>query len=128
VVSLSDTNPIVLLSGLNCGSSGCVGTELRIIPELSGAAMPPSAFIGLECLISGGMDLRLSQLQTTPACAPTPINASRDAAGLHLNWSGDGFRLQGAERVTGPWYDLGVSPPATLPVNSSLRLFRLRCD
>lgn len=128
VLTLSDTNPITVLSGLDCGSSGCVGTELRIIPEFSSAAAPPSAYTGLEYLISDGMDLRLSRLQTTPACVPAPINASRDAAGLHLNWSGDGFRLQGAETLKGPWYDLGVGPPATLPANSSLRLFRLRCD
>ena len=37
-------------------------------------------------------------------------------------------RLQGAEALTGPWYDLGVSSPVTLPTNTSLRVFRLICD
>jgi len=36
--------------------------------------------------------------------------------------------LQGAETLAGPWYDLGVDSPVTLPANTALRLFRLLCD
>ena len=127
VLSLSGTNPVVVLGGLSC-SSGCTGTELRIIAELPTMAAPPAAFTAFDCVIGDGMDNRLSHLQTTPACAPAPITAIRTAVGVQLNWMGDGFRLQGAETLGGAWYDLGASPPVTLPANTNLRLFRLRCD
>jgi hypothetical protein len=45
-----------------------------------------------------------------------------------LNWQGDGFRLQGAESVSGPWYELGVDSPVALPANYTWRFFRLVCD
>jgi len=128
VVSLSGTNPVIVLNGLGCPGIGCIGTELRIIANLSAAARPPAAFTGLECVIGEGMDNRIANLQTTPACTPQPITANMKPGGVSLNWSGDGFRLQGAETVAGPWYDLGPIAPVTLPANSSLRLFRLRCD
>jgi hypothetical protein len=128
VVSLSDTNPLVVLSGLDCPTPGCVGTELRILPELTSAAVPPVAFDRLQCLISEGMDNLIYGLQTTPACTPVPLNAVASPGGISLSWVGDGFRLQGAETLAGPWYDLGNSSPLRLPDNSSLRVFRLLCD
>ncbi|MEY4385044.1 MAG: hypothetical protein RLY20_327 [Verrucomicrobiota bacterium] len=124
---LRGSNSISVLSGLDC-SGDCTGDEVRILPDWSPTTPPPDAFNGLEILIGDGMDCRISQLATTPACTPEPIAADRDPSGLHLNWSGEGFRLQGAETIAGPWYDLGISAPVTLPANSRLRLFRLRCD
>ena len=128
VVSLSDTNPIFVLSGLPCPTTGCVGTELRILPEFTTTSTPPAAFTELECLLSEGMDNLIYRLETMPACAPVPLDATATPDGIHLNWDGDGFHLEGAESLGGPWYDLGVSPPVTLPANSSVRVFRLRCE
>jgi len=127
VVSLTDKNPIVVLAGLNC-STGCTGTELRIIAELPTTATPPVAFTGLDCFISEDMDNLIYGLQTTPACSPVPLNVNATSAGINMSWQGDGFRLQGAESPSGPWYDLGVSSPVTLPANDALRVFRLLCD
>ena len=127
VVSLTDKNPLVVLAGLNC-SSGCTGTELRIVAELPANATPPTAFTSLDCLVSGGMDNLIYGLQTTPACSPVPINVNTTTTEVILGWQGDGFRLQGAETLAGPWYDLDVDSPVTLPANTALRLFRLLCD
>jgi hypothetical protein len=128
VLSLANTNPFAVFSGLDCPSGVCEGTELRILAELLPDSTPPVAFTGLECLISEGMDNLIYDLQTTPACTPVPLNVVATSDGISLSWEGDGFRLQGAETVDGPWYDLGVSSPATLPANSGLRVFRLLCD
>ena len=86
------------------------------------------AFTGLDCFISDGMDNLIYGLHTTPACSPVPLDVNATTQGVSLNWQGAGFLLQGAETLSGPWYDLGVSPPVTLPANSALRLFRLICD
>ena len=128
VLSLANTHPFAVLSGLDCPSGICEGTELRILAELLPDSTPPVAFTGLECLISEGMDNLIYDLQTTPACTPVPLNVVATSDGITLSWEGDGFRLQGAETSDGPWYDLGVSSPATLPANSGLRVFRLLCD
>lgn len=109
VLSLGNTNAFTVLSGLDCPSGVCEGTELRILPELAPDSTPPVAFTGLACLISDGMDNLISGLQTTPACTPVPLNVVATLEGITLNWEGYGFRLQGAETVDGPWYDLGVS-------------------
>lgn len=126
-VSLSSTNPF-LVNGLTCPIAGCLGTELRVVPEFTALSTPPIAFTELAVSISEGMDNLLYDLVTTPACSPVPLDVAATPAGIHLNWSGDGFHLQGAESVTGPWYDLGVSPPVSLPANSNMRVFRLRCE
>ncbi len=127
VVSLTDTNPVVVASGLSCTGT-CAGTELRIIAETSTMSTPPVAFAGVDCWLSPDMDNVIYNMQTTPVCSPVPVNASVDATGLHLNWQGDGFRLQGAETAAGPWYDLGVNSPVNLPANYALRFFRLICN
>ena len=119
---------MVVLSGLDCPTTGCVGTELRILPELTPDATPPVAFDRLQCLISDGMDNLIYGLQTTPACTPVPLSAVASPDGISLSWEGDGFRLQGAETLAGPWYDLGNCSPLSLPGNSVLRVFRLLCD
>ena len=128
VVSLSDTNPIVVLGGLTCGTLGCVGTELRILAEPSTAFTPPTAYTGLSVTIGEEMDYLIHRLQTTPACSPVPLHIAATLDGVTLTWEGDGFHLQGAETITGPWYDLGVESPSTIPAGSTSRLFRLRCD
>ena len=74
------------------------------------------------------MDYLIHRLQTTPACIPVPLHVAAAPNGVTLTWEGDGFHLQGAETVGGPWYDLGIESPATIPAGGSPRLFRLRCD
>ncbi len=128
VLSLSGTNPIFVLDGLSCGASGCVGTELRVIAEPSTSFTPPSAYIGLGVSIGDETDYLIHRLQTTPACSPIPLQVTPSTSGVTLSWEGDGFHLQGAETLPGPWYDLGVSPPVTIPANSAVRVFRLRCE
>ncbi len=128
VVSLSDTNPIFVTSGLDCGTLGCVGTELRILAELDSSSTPPAAYTGLSITTGEEMDYLIHQLQTVPACSPVPLQVTATTNGVTLTWPGDGFHLQGAETVMGPWYDLDVQSPATIPASSSSRVFRLRCD
>lgn len=128
VLSLSDTNPIFVIAGLNCGTLGCLGTELRVIAEPSTTFTPPSAFTDVSASIGEDMYYLLHHLQTAPACSPVPLHVSAAADGVTLSWEGDGFHLQGAETVEGPWYDLKVESPATIPAGLSPRLFRLRCD
>lgn len=128
VVSLSGTNPIVVLDGLTCGTLGCVGTELRIIAEPSTSFTPPSAYTGLSATIGEDMDYLIHHLQTTPACMPAPLHVATVPGGVTLTWEGDGFHLQGAETVEGPWHDLGVESPALIPAVASPRVFRLQCD
>lgn len=98
------------------------------LAEFEAGSTPPEAFTGLEVALSDGMAARLLDLQTTPACAPVSLNVARTSTGITVSWSGDGFRLQGAETLQGPWYELGVQSPAVLPAGSALRLFRLVCD
>jgi hypothetical protein len=128
VLSLSDTNPIFVMSGMACGSTGCVGTELRIIAEPSTSYTPPLAYTGLNVTIGQDMDYLIHRLHTTPACAPMPLQVTPGTNGVTLSWTGDGFHLQGAETVGGPWYDLEVTSPATIPASADARVFRLRCD
>jgi hypothetical protein len=82
-----------------------------------------------QCVEGGGglasiVSRHLLGLQTTPV----PLNAVAGPGGITLSWEGDGFRVQGAETLAGPWYDLGNSSPLSLPGNSALRVFRLLCD
>lgn len=122
------TNTVAVFSGLDC-SGACLGTELRILSEIPPTASPPVAFTALACRVGDGQDLTLSELQITPACATTnPVHIATTPGGTTVSWTGDGFRLQGAETPAGPWYDLGVASPVHLAAGSPLRVFRLICD
>jgi hypothetical protein len=126
ILSLASTNPFTVLSGVGC--PGCSGTELRILPEFPTTQPAPTVFTELQCQTSDGMDLLFYDLQRTLACTPGPLNIVSTPAGVTLSWTDDGLRLQGAETVAGPWFDLGVTSPATIPAGSNLRVFRLLCD
>jgi hypothetical protein len=128
VLSLTDTNPFTVYSGFDTCPGGCTGTELRILPEFGTLQSPPTIFTDLQCHISSGLDLLLYDVLRTLACVPGPINVTRTSTGITLDWSGDTFRLQGAETIIGPWYDLGVASPVNVSSNSKLRFFRLVCD
>jgi hypothetical protein len=127
VLSLARTNPFPVANFPGCGGV-CTATEVRVLAELEAHSTPPTAYTGLEFGLADGMAMQVLDLQTTPACVPTALHVARTSSGITLTWAADGFRLQGAERVTGPWYDLGVNSPVTLPAGSTLRLFRLKCD
>jgi hypothetical protein len=129
VLSLAHTNPISVLDGLTCPSA-CEGTELRIIAEWTDAALPPIAFTGLEFVIGDGMEQSIFELVTVPACSPVPLHATVGTGGIVLSWEGAGFRLQGAEQVTGPWHDLAVDSPFIVPgsAKQKARFYRLHCD
>jgi hypothetical protein len=129
VLSLAHTNPFIVYSGLDCPSAGCLGTELRILPQSSPLSPPPVAFGEFTYSITEGTDNFLSGLQTTPACTPVPLDVQRDLTGaIIISWTADGFHLMGAENAAGPWYDLGVSSPVVLNGNHPARYFRLACD
>jgi hypothetical protein len=54
------------------------------------------------------------------------LNAAATADGITLSWQRDGFNLQGAENVVGPWYDLGVNSQVTVPLRYPWRFYRLK--
>ena len=118
---------------LTCGElmsiSGIQGDEIRILPELPQGVVLPEFIESLECLVSAGMDSVLFGLQTTLACPPDPIlHIAGSTDGVVLTWECDGYLLQGAEEVTGPWFDLGVKSPATMSSSRPHRFFRVRRD
>lgn len=129
VIRLADTNTFIVVSGLNCGEGvPCIGDELLITAHIPPEAVIPAALTKLDFGIAEDMDLRMSDLVTVPACTNIPVVARNTAGGAEINWDGDGFRLQGAESVAGPWHDLGVAPPVKLSEGTPLRVFRLVCD
>jgi len=113
--------------------SGLLGDEIRIIPLLpsgGGAKVDgsPGYVTGLEIQTAEGMESTAYGLQRTLACVPDLLHVTRSDTGTVLTWAGEGFRLQGAETVTGPWYDLGVASPVPVEASSAMRYFRLVCD
>jgi hypothetical protein len=118
---------------LTCGEpftiSGLTGDEVRIIPKLPAALELPEYIAGLECLGSEDSDNLLYGLQRTLACPPATLTVTRTSDGsISITWPSDGYRLQGAENVDGPWYELGVTSPVSLNPNHEARFFRLVCD
>jgi len=104
------------------------GDEFRVLAELAPGAPHPDAYTGLEFLPSEDGNWGVSELQTIPLCAPTPVAIAPGSGDVSVTWTGTAFRLQGAEQITGPWYDLGATSPTTVPATSSARFFRLVCD
>ena len=102
--------------------------EFRVLAELPPGAPHPDFYSGFEFIASEGPTWRVSNVERNLICTPGPISSERSAEGLTLSWSGEGFRLEGAESVSGPWFDLGVASPVTLGPNHPGRYFRLLCD
>ena len=104
------------------------GDEFRIIAELPPGTPPPDYYSGFDFIASEGGDWGVSELSRATICVPAPIAITSASGGVTITWSGSTFRLQGAENVTGPWFDLGPDSPVQLPANSLARFFRLACD
>lgn len=111
--------------------SGLTGDEIRILPLFgasAGKTDSPGYVTGLEIQTSEGMESMAYGLDRTLACTPGPLNIERGVDGTTLTWTSEGFRLQGAESVNGPWYDLGVESPVLVEPSALMRYFRLVCD
>ena len=104
------------------------GNEVRILAELPVAAPHPDYYSGFEFLASSDGDWGVSNLQRTTICVPAPVAIAKNSGGVSVSWTGTTFRLQGAEQVTGPWFELGVTSPVQVPATSTARFFRLVCD
>jgi hypothetical protein len=104
------------------------GNEIQFIPQLPAGATPFAFYSELQCFASAGTENLLYDLQRTSACVPVPLHVTRTPDSVIVTWAGEGFRLLGAESLTGPWYDLGESSPAVLPATHPSRFFRLECD
>ncbi len=110
------------------GSVVVQGDEIRLVPELPAGAEQPEYFSAIQCLGSEGLESLIYDLRRTSACVPAPLIISRDDAGIRLDWSGEGYRLQGAESLESPWLELSARAPVALPSSSPLRVFRLVCE
>jgi len=128
----SDTSFAVLLAG-DPDPTDC--DDLRIIPEREPGTLEHPYITGLEIQTSDGMESMAYDLRTTLACPPTParLNIIPTSTGTTLQWFDDCYILQGAEDVTGPWYDLTEgdlsadgSYQVTLPSQGPQRMYRLK--
>ena len=125
---LPGSGVIRLTSAIPFLIDGFVGNEVQFIPGLPPGTPLPDYYSSFEFIASEGADWGVSELNVTTACSPVPLNLTRSTAGITATWVGDGFRLQGAVTLAGPWLDLGVSSPVTLPPNHPARYFRLLCN
>jgi hypothetical protein len=107
--------------------SGFVGDEVQFIPELPPDAPQFEFASELQCLTPAGMESLLYDLKSVIACAPAAVDVTPSAGGAAVSWSGEGYRLLGAEAPLGPWIDLGVASPYLPPTNGAPRYFRLVC-
>jgi hypothetical protein len=121
---------VIQLPGSSAGEPPTMvtGDEFRILAELPPGAPHPDYYSGFDFIATEGADWGISQLTRTTICIPAPIAITGSSGGVSVTWSDPMFRLQGAENVSGPWFDLGVDSPVLLPANSNARFFRLTCD
>jgi len=123
---------IVMTSSEDFTVSGITGDEVRILPELP-AGTERMYISGLEVITSAGMESILYDLQTTSAVAPSRLSIRQSGENVVLSWQGDGYTLQGAENVEGPWIDVCDPPSATgdgnyevaVPAKGSASFYRL---
>jgi hypothetical protein len=104
------------------------GDEFRVLAELPPGAPHPDYYSAFQFLPSDGGDWAVEELTTTSICVAEPVAILEASGNVTVTWAGTSFRLQGAEQVTGPWYDLGPASPVTVPATSGARFFRLVCD
>ena len=99
-----------------------------MLAELPPDAPHPDYYSGFEFVASEGADWGITGLERTLVCPPDALSIDRSTDGVTLTWPGANFRLQGAEKVDGPWFDLGAASPVSLSASQSARFFRLVCD
>ena len=124
------TPGMIILPGSSAGQPplSVEGDEFRILAELPPGAPPPDYYSGFEFVTTEDGDWGISELARTTICVPAPVDIAPVPHGVRVTWSDGAFRLQGAERVTGPWFDLGADSPVQVPASSAARFFRLACD
>jgi len=95
---------------------------------LAGAAMPDRAFTGGidEAAI---YDYALSPVQAashffTGLYGAQPLTIARSGPNVILTWPGG--TLQGADSVNGPYSDVPMGSPATIPATEARRFYRIR--
>lgn len=102
--------------------------EIRIIPELP-PGTPPFAYASeLECRSTAGAENLLYGLERVAACEPAGLTISSTTAGTVISWTGEGYRLLGAETLTGPWIEISTASPLVLPPTAPQRYYRLVCE
>ena len=120
VVRLTSTIPFTV--------SGLSGNEIQIIPELPPGTPRPDYYSGLEFVASEDADWGVTELVRTTVCVAEPVAITQASGEVTVSWAGEIFRLQGAENIAGPWFDLGAASPVTVPASSAARFFRLLCQ
>jgi len=121
---------LIMLPGNSAGEPPTVvdGDEFRIVAELPPGAPHPDYYSGFDFIATEDGDWGVTELTRTTSCVPAPVALLRASGGVSVTWTDQKFRLQGSERVNGPWFDLGVDSPVLLPSSSTARFFRLACD
>src|SRR5207248_8419995 len=102
-----------------------MGDEFRILAEMSPDAPHPDFYSGFEFVASDGPMWQVSGVRRTLPCPPVGVTIMPGSAGLLITWPSENSRLQGAENVSGPWFDLGVESPVALAPGHPARFFRL---
>lgn len=120
----------IMLPGNSAGQPPTMvdGDEFRILAELPPGAPHPDYYSAFNFFASEDGDWGVTELTRTTICVPTPVAIARASGAVTVTWSGQNFRLQGSERVNGPWFELGTESPVQLPATSAARFFRLVCD
>jgi len=117
-----------LFSPAGAADETVVGDEFRILAELPPDAPHPDYYSQFEFEASDGPTWQVSGLQRTLACPPAAAVIATGPDGIVVTWSDGNSRLQGAESVAGPWFDLGADSPVSLAPGHPARFFRLLCD
>ena len=102
--------------------------ELRVLAEMPVSAPHPDYYSEFDFIATADADWGITNVQRVLACTAVPLNITPATSGVTVTWTNGRFQLQGAENVSGPWFDLGAASPVTIPANSKARFFRLVCD
>lgn len=127
-LGLMGTNGVLRLTFVEPFSvSGFVGDEVRFVPDLPPDAPPFEFASELQCLGPAGSEHVLYDLKSVLASSPAALSITPTTAGTVISWSGDGYRLLGAESLDGPWIELGLTSPVVLTPSAPQRYYRLVC-
>jgi hypothetical protein len=128
-LALMGTNGTVrLTSSEYMNIAGFVGDEIRLVPELPPESVSFDFASELTVLGSAGMQSQVYDLRRVAACVPVPLQIKASPGGTVISWTGEGYRLLGAETPEGPWLELSVTSPFRLAPTAPQRYFRLVCE